>query len=85
MNYDVFDSFLSVDTWYTSHWLDDRGFFVCLSKIVQKPDFDPESMGEYMRAVKDIDSHEHHFALRVRDLVSKAWAVRQYLEASGAL
>jgi hypothetical protein len=85
MNYNVFDPFLNMDTWHTSHPLDDRRFFVCLSKVVREPDFSAETLGEYIRKAKGIDNSEHHFAPRVRDLVGKAWAVREYLEATGGL
>lgn len=79
MNYVAFDPFLSRETWHTSHPLDDKVFFQCLHKVIDQPDFSPESMGDYIRAAKGVDSYEHHFAQRVRDLVGKAWAVHEYL------
>jgi hypothetical protein len=85
MNYDVFDSFLKVDTWYTGHWMDNRRFFVCLDKVVRNPDFNADGKGEYFRTATGVDSDEHPFAFRVRDLIGKAWAVREYLEVTGAL
>jgi hypothetical protein len=42
MNYNVFDPFLSRDTWHTFHPLDERMFFQCLHKVVRDPDFSPE-------------------------------------------
>jgi hypothetical protein len=53
-----------------------------LHKIVDLPDFSAEAMGEHMRASKGVDSHEHHYAQRISDLVSKAWTVREYLGAT---
>jgi hypothetical protein len=84
MNHNVFDSFLNVDTGHTTHWLDNRRFFECLDKVVREPDFNAETMGEYFRNAKGVDNYEHHFASCVRDLVSKASAVRDYLETTGA-
>jgi hypothetical protein len=83
MKYEVFDSFLRVETWHTSHPLDDQRFFRCLHEVVEDPDFSAEAMGDYMRGVKGVDSYEHHYASRIRDLVGKAWAVREYLEVTG--
>jgi hypothetical protein len=79
MNYNTFDPFLSRDTWHTSHPRDDKGFFQCLRQVVDLPDFSPEAMGDYIRTAKGVDSYDHHFAGRIRDLVGKAWAVRKYL------
>lgn len=85
MNYEVFDSFLRVDTWHTSHPLDDKRFFLCLHNVVREPDFSAEAMGEYMRVAKRVDSDDHPFAQRINSLVGKAWAVHEYLEATHQL
>jgi hypothetical protein len=81
MDHRVFDTFLSVDTWHTTHPLDDRRFFWALSEVVEDPDFNPEAMGDHFRKVKAVTSDQHPFASRIDSLVSKAWAVREYLEA----
>jgi hypothetical protein len=81
VDYTVFDRFLRVDTWQSSHPLDDKRFFLCLHKVVEDPDFSAEAMGDYMRGAKGVDSYEHYLAQRIRDLVGKAWAVRDYLQA----
>ena len=82
MKYEVFDSFLRVKTWQTPHPVDDKRFFRCIHEVVEHPDFNAEAMGDYMRDVKGVDSHEHHYAERIRDLVSKAWAVGEYLQVT---
>jgi hypothetical protein len=82
MNYNVFDPFLACQTWHTSHPLDEQRFFKCLSKVVDHPDFNPESMGDYIRGKQNIDTDEHHFTEAVHDLVRKAWAVYDYLKAN---
>ncbi|WMT71137.1 hypothetical protein [Bradyrhizobium sp. Ash2021] len=82
MKYEIFDTFLRVETWHTSHPLDDKRFFRCLHEVVENPAFSAEAMGDYMRDVKSVNSHEHHYASRIRDLVSKASAVREYLQVT---
>jgi hypothetical protein len=54
VNYDVFDSFLARATWHTSHPNDERAFYRCLREVVARPDFSPDSMGEYMRNKKGL-------------------------------
>ena len=45
--YEVFDDFLSMASWLTSHPLDEDRFYRALATIVTKPDFQPDDMGEY--------------------------------------
>jgi hypothetical protein len=86
VNYDVFDLFLTRATWHTSHPNDERAFYRCLREVVARPDFSPDSMGEYMRNEKGLKSgdYDHPFADHIRDLVGKAWAIREYLATDGA-
>jgi hypothetical protein len=81
MNYGVFDPFLARATWHTSHPNDERAFYRCLREVAEHQDFSPDGMGQYMRDSKGVKSgdYDHPFALRIRDLVEKAWAVREYL------
>ena len=79
MNYDVFDPFLARDTWHTSHPLDERAFYRCLQKVVEHPDFSPESMGKYIESAKKRTLEEYYLTQCVQGLVSKAWTVRDYL------
>jgi hypothetical protein len=83
MNYNEFDPFLRVDTWHTGHHYDEQRFYRCLAQVVEDPGFSPESMGNYMREAKKIapDDHDHPFAMTIRELVTKAWAVREFLQA----
>lgn len=46
---EAMDSYLNVDTWHTSHPLDDERFYRALSTIVREPKFSAEELGEYMR------------------------------------
>jgi hypothetical protein len=47
--YEVFDSFIGVDTWHTRHPLDIRRFNKALRKVVWSNEFDPEAMAEYLK------------------------------------
>jgi hypothetical protein len=85
MNYAVFDPFLARDTWYTRHPTDEQVFFQCLDKVVRRPDFSAEAMGDHFKDAKDVTSDGHQFDEAIKSYVSRAWAVRQYLEATGAL
>lgn len=81
MDYSVFDSFLSRDTWHTNHDNDLFVFYRCLQQVVDDPHFNPESMGHYIKTKKKISTDDHPLAGAVGDLVSNAWAVRDYFTA----
>lgn len=80
MNYNIFDPFLNADTWHTLHDYDLQRFYKCLRPVVDLPDFNPESMGEYFRHVKDASSSTHPYFETISSLVEKAWAVRDFLK-----
>lgn len=82
--YEVFDSFLSKDTWHTRHDFDELRFFISLKKVVKNPDFDPDKMGEYMREKAGIplDDDENVASLAILHYVAEAWAVKDYLIAT---
>ncbi|MGY4197872.1 hypothetical protein ACVIM9_007213 [Bradyrhizobium sp. USDA 4520] len=52
MEYSIFDSFLGVDTWHTNHDNDKERFYNALRRALTNPDFNPDAMGNYMRAAK---------------------------------
>jgi hypothetical protein len=79
--YEAFDSYLNVDTWHTSHPLDGRRFFKALDRVINEPNFNPDQMGEYMRAKKGVHNSEHPFYDVINRRVSDAWAVKEYFEA----
>lgn len=85
MNYNIFDSFLKVDTWHTLHDSDLKRFYECLKPVVLDPDFNPESMGEYFRTEKGATDSEHPYFDTVSSLVEKAWAVRDFLNMTGTV
>lgn len=84
IDHGVFGPFVARDTWHTFHPLDEKVFFQCLHKVVAASDFSPEAMGEYIRETRQI-AEDSPFVQDVATLVSKAWTVRDYLEATNAL
>jgi hypothetical protein len=79
-DYSVFDKFLRVDTWLSGHPNDEERFFKCLHEVVTLPDFNADAMGEYLKQKKGVTSDDHLYSSTIRDLVTKAWAVRDYLQ-----
>ena len=84
VDYSVFDPFIQRDTWHTFHPIDEKAFHQCLDKVVRDQTFSSEAMGEYFRRQRHIDSGSP-FADDVDKLVSKAWTVRDHLQANGQL
>jgi hypothetical protein len=82
VDYAVFEPFLDVETWHSSHPMDDRRFFLALYAVVKRAEFSPQAMGDYFRQRKGEHSDEHHLSRRIDDLVSKAWAVRDFIDAT---
>jgi hypothetical protein len=79
--YEVFNGFLSTDTWHTGHDFDIQRFNQALGKVVSKEDFSPDTMGDHMRRMKGVTdrSGNDQLALTIDKLVDRAWAVREYL------
>lgn len=83
--YQAFDMFLGTDTWHTGHANDLERFNLALAKVVHDPNFNPDEMANYMHAVKDISKEsEHPLAGAIENRRSAAWAVVEFLEATGA-
>lgn len=88
--YEAFDSFLRIQTWYTTHEADQQRFFCALRSVVNNEGFAPDELGRYM----DRKRNEEDPALanltddaynEARDYyVAAAWAVKRYLEANCA-
>lgn len=80
--YDAMDSYLNVDTWHTSHPLDDERFYKALSKIVREPKFSAEEMSEYMRdkaGVHGPNQDNEVFANVIDRRVTEAYAIREFI------
>jgi hypothetical protein len=82
--YEAFDKFLQADTWHTRHPSDEERFFVALEKVVKKPGFNPDDLGEYIRQKKALsrDDEENSFNIATDHYVAAAWAVKDYLRAN---
>jgi len=86
--YEAMDSFLNVGTWHTNHAFDEGRFFVALHRIGKDPTFNADELGAYMREKKGIsrdDGAKEYLNDAIDGWVSRAWAVRQYLEANHLL
>jgi hypothetical protein len=83
--YKSFDEFLRVPTWYKKEGGDQERFFIALAEVVERQDFYPDSLGEYMDrkradgqeslaklSQEAYDSARHHY-------VHMAHAVQRYL------
>jgi hypothetical protein len=87
--YEAFDDFLRVRTWHKRHPEDDERFFCALDRVVHQPQFNADSLGEYMDQKRQNgeaaqanlvaeyyeDARDHY--------VAAAWAVRGYLRVAG--
>lgn len=77
--YNVFNSFLDVETWYKDHPNDNERFYAALSSVVNKPDFSPDEMAAYMRNYKNSTNNDA-FTKRIDDLQNASWHIKDYLK-----
>jgi len=79
--YDIFNSFLDVETWYKDNPFDNERFYSALSEVVLENDFSPDSMADHMRSYKNV-SHDDNteYSRRIEDLQSAAWHIKDYLK-----
>jgi hypothetical protein len=82
--YSVFDAFLNVETWHTHHALDEQRFFKALHQVVRDEHFSPEAMGDYMAQHLGVSRNEDHLGAEINAYVRKAWAVKDYLNATNS-
>lgn len=83
--YEAMDAFLSADTWYKNHPNDEQRFYTALSTIVRQEGFNADELRNYIRAQKNVTTHDgsHPFEGVIDDLATKAWAVYDYLKITG--
>jgi hypothetical protein len=87
--YEVFDDFLASLTWYRGEPGDQKLFYFALATVVERDDFDPVKLGNYIREKKGLVNPVDHpepdieipFSHAVERLVHEAWAIRGYLKA----
>ncbi len=82
--YEVFDPFLASQTWHGTKQADRERFYLALDRVAREAAFDPEEMGDYLRAKLGLPSGDDHDATAVARRVTDAWAVRDFLVITGA-
>lgn len=84
--YQVFNSFLQMDTWHSEHPRDLERFNRALAAVILKPHFNPDEMANYMYAVKGISNNsEHPLADAIENRRAAASAVHEFYAANGML
>ncbi len=78
--YDVFDSFISIDTWHTDHPNDEQRFYLALNKVVRNPGFNADDLCAWLKSKVAPSMHEY-----VVPWHSRAWAVRDFLKYTSEL
>ena len=82
--YEAFDRFLAVSTWYTKHPNDEERFFHALRSVVRNDLFSPDALGDYIRQKAGVSRDDGHpYNDVIDDYVAAAWAVKDYLKATG--
>jgi hypothetical protein len=82
--YEVFDPFLASQTWHGTKQADRERFYLALDRVAREAAFDPEEMGDYLRAKLGLPSGDDHDDTAVARRVTDAWAVRVFLVITGA-
>lgn len=82
--YEKLDLFLAMDTWHTKHPYDLQRFYRGLHEIVSQPNFNADSMADYITQKVGIaaELHDHPYAGAINHYRAAAWAVREYLEVN---
>ena len=76
--YEVFDPFLASQTWHGTKQADRERFYLALDRVAREAAFDPEEMGDYLRAKLGLPSGDDHDDTAVARRVTDAWAVRDF-------
>lgn len=79
--YGAFDYFLSTETWHTRHAFDTERFYRSLHSVVSNPQFNPDTMAEYFQS----KAKNPAFESAIDHWRAAAWAVRDYLSATGQI
>jgi hypothetical protein len=79
--YDVFDTFIGLDTWHTHHPNDEQRFMTALYKVVWNHGFNPDELRKYLRAKLNLSENDHrsHFSNDVDEYTQGAWAVKDFI------
>ena len=77
--YQAFDAYLSRDNWHSDQDVDDEVFHRDLALVIDRPDFDPDHMGDYMRRARGLSSNSQDpVAGVIENRVRDAWAVKTF-------
>ncbi|QUD86970.1 hypothetical protein [Phenylobacterium montanum] len=79
--YQALDPYLNTSTWHTNHANDDARFYQCLRTIVCDPNFNPDTMGDYMYQQKGFTKgvHTNPLTRAIDHRVTEAWAIRDFV------
>jgi len=84
--YEVFDKFLASDTWLNHRPQDEDSFYKALNRIVRNDAFDADDMAEYMfQKANVVPGTDEARTMAIDRLQQDAWAVRDFLHATGGL
>jgi hypothetical protein len=88
--YEVFHPFLASQTWHGTKQADRERFYLAPDKVAREAAFDPEEMGDYLRARLGLPSGDDHDDNAVaggspmRPAGHRCMAVRDFLVITGA-
>ncbi len=82
--YEVFDDFLTTDTWYTTQRPDMHRFYLALDQVVWREDFDGEKLAAYM-CQKTGHSRDSYMGAEIGRLADAACTVHNFLSGAGRL
>jgi hypothetical protein len=85
--YKAFDKFLAVSTWHTNHDADGERFYLALHQVVKRAAFSPDEMADYMHQKISVPrgGANNYSNEAIGRYTTAAWAVRDYLKATGAI
>ena len=80
--YQVFDSFLAIDTWASLHPFDEQRFHQALAKVVWSKNFCPDDMAEHFRRIKDVPEGDYKspVAYAIEVYRGAAWGVVDFIK-----
>lgn len=84
--YEVFDSYLNVETWHTTHQRDDERFYQALDQVVRRTDFHPDDMAEYFKQKVGTseDGGGGPFEAAIERREHQASAIADFLKCTGS-
>jgi hypothetical protein len=83
--YEVFESFIKVDTWHTGHPCDEGRFYTALNQVVWSEEFDPQKMATFLRSIlgHSAEDETSYFAVVIDELRARADVVSAFVRCNG--